>query len=941
MPFSRRYLWPLSGLLALTLVAGEAPKHAAKSPHGTAAMSAHTPAPVKVTSVEGITEYHLANGLRVLLFPDASKPTTTVNITYLVGSRNENYGETGMAHLLEHLMFKPSQKYTGKDAAHPNPVQVLNSVGARFNGSTFYDRTNYFVSFPASDANLDRILDLESDRMVHANIDGKDLWDPVAKKGEMTVVRNEFEMGENDPIGVTLERTISKAFDWQAYGKSTIGARSDIEHVNIERLQAFYHTYYQPDNAVLLVAGKFEPAKTLEKVQELFGRIPRPARTIQATYTLDPVQDGERSVTVRRVGEVQAVMAAYKVCAGSDPDSAAIQVLTRIMADAPSGRLYKAMVEAKKAAFVFPFYVQTKEPGFVLFGAQIPKEGNLADARQTLLKVLEDTKGQPFTQQEVDRAKTGLLKNVDLVLNQSDRLGVALSEYIAQGDWRLFFLDRDRIKTVTPEQVQKVAENYLKESNRTVGEFIPTAKPDRTEIPPVKDVEAMLKGYKGQAQVAQGETFDASPANIDARTQTFTTPSGLKTAILAKKTRGETVSARLTLRFGSEQTLLNKGAVPQLAASMLLRGTTKHTRQELKDAFDKLKAQVFAMGDAENARVMITTVRENFPAVMGLVAEALQHPAFPAAELETLVKENVTGLESQKTEPQFVAIQAMRRHFAAQYPKGHPRYVETVEESLAELNAAKVEDLKAFHDAFYGAAGGDLAIVGDVDPAATKQLVEDLFGTWKAPMAYTRIPSTFVPIKPLDEKLETPDKANAFYVSGLTMPLADADPDYPALLLGNYMLGGGALRSRLADRIRQKEGLSYGVGSQFSAQPLDALANWNAFAIYNPGNLAKLQAAFKEEIALALDKGFTDQEIKDAKTAWLQSQVSSRAQDRELAGRLASNLFIGRTMAWQADLERRVKALTGDQVLAALHKHFDPTKISVFVAGDFTKADKK
>ncbi|GLH70573.1 peptidase M16 [Geothrix rubra] len=939
MPLSRRYALPLSGLLALALVAGEAPKHAPRTAHAAPAAKA-LPAPVKVTSVEGITEYDLANGLKVLLFPDASKPTTTVNITYLVGSRNETYGETGMAHLLEHLMFKPSRKFSGKDG-HPNPVEVLNSVGARFNGSTSYDRTNYFVTFPAGDANLDKILDLESDRMVHANIDGRDLWDPVAKKGEMTVVRNEFEMGENNPINVTLERTLAKAFDWQNYGKSTIGARSDIEHVNIERLQAFYRTYYQPDNAVLLVAGKFEPAKTLAKINDLFGAIPRPTRTIQTTYTLDPVQDGERSVTVRRVGDIQAVLAAYKVSAGSDPDGAALDVLSHIMTDAPSGRLYKALVEAKKAAMVFPYYGETKEPGFLLFGAAVPKDANLAEARGTMLKVLEDTKAQPFTQQEVDRAKAALLKNFDLVMNQSDRLGISLSEYIAQGDWRLFFLNRDRVKAVTPAQVDAVAANYLKESNRTVGEFIPTAKPDRTEIPAVKDVEAMLKGYQGQAVVAQGEAFDATPANIDARTQTFTTASGLKTAILAKKTRGETVSATLVLHLGSEQALMGKGAAPELTGAMLMRGTTKHTRQELKDAFDKLKAQVFVMGDAENARVMITTERKAFPEVMQLVAEVLQHPAFPASELETLVKEQVTGLEYQKSEPQFQATQALRQHFDAQYPKGHPRHADNVDESLADLKAAKVEDLKAFHDAFYGAGAGDLAIVGDVDPAATKQLVEELFGAWKAPVAFARIPSAYVPVKPVEEKLETPDKANAFYVSGLTMPLADTDPDYPALLLGNYMLGGGALRSRLADRIRQKDGLSYGVGSQLSAQSQDAKATWNAFAIYNPANLAKLEVAFKEEIARALDKGFTEQEIQDAKTAWLQGQASSRAQDRELAGRLASNLYLGRTMAWQADLERKVQALTNDQILAALHKHFDPSKISVFVAGDFAKADKK
>ena len=935
-----------TGLVAMLLISGvpflaqATPKaKPAAKPAAKAVAAAPLPAPEKVTSVEGITEYRLGNGLRVLLFPDPSKPTITVNITYLVGSRHENYGETGMAHLLEHLVFKPSKKFSGKDGAK-TPVEVLNSVGARFNGTTWYDRTNYFVSFPASDANFDTILDLEADRMVNANIAKKDLWDEETKKGEMTVVRNEFEIGENDPMGVTLERTISTAFDWHNYGKSTIGARADIENVNIERLQAFYRAYYQPDNAVLLVAGKFDEAQALAKINERFGRIPRPTRALQQTYTLDPIQDGERTITVRRVGDVQAVMSLYKTPAGSDPEAPAMQVLAYVMGDTPSGRLYKALVETKKASAVFPFAASTKEPGFILFGAQVPKDGNLEDARETLLKALEASKDQPITQEEVDRAKQAILKQVDLTLNASDRLGVGMSEYIALGDWRLFFLNRDRIKKVTPIAVRAAAEKYFKQSNRTVGQFIPTAAPDRAEIPAPKDVAAMVKDYKGQAVVAQGEAFDATPANIDSRTVTFATAAGLKVSLLAKKTRGETVSATFNLRLGTEQTLMNKGAAGPLTGSMLLRGTSKHTRQQIKDEFDRLKAQVSVNGSNELARVSITTIKPNLPAVLELVTEVLREPSFPASELETLVKERVTQIEEQKNEPTSIAITAISRHMNAHYPKGHPRYVDSLEESVQDLKAAKVEDLKAFHQTFYGASAGELAVVGDFDPATLRKQVEGAFGTWKAATSFTRIPSKYMPTAAVNKSFEAPDKANAFFVAAFTMPLKESDPDYPAMMLGDYMLGGGALKSRLADRIRQKEGLSYGVGSQFNASPFDPAASWNAYAMYNPSNTAKLETAFNEELAKVLKDGFTAEEIKDAKTAWLQAQASARAQDRELAGRLAGNLFQGRTMAWNAGLEAKVQALTGEQILAAMKKHFDPAKLSIVKAGDFAKAAK-
>ena len=279
----------------------------------------------RVTSVEGITEYRLANGLRVLLFPDPTKPTNTVNITYLVGSKHEDYGETGMAHLLEHLVFKGTPR-------HPDIPKELQGHGARPNGTTWLDRTNYFEIFQATDANLEWALDLEADRMVNSFIARKDL------DSEMTVVRNEMEAGENSPSRVLMERVLSTTYLWHNYGKSTIGARSDVENVPIDRLQAFYRNYYQPDNAILLVAGKFDEPKALALVHKYFAPIPRPARTLRPAYTVEPTQDGERLVTLRRVGDVQEICVAYHVPPGSHPDYAPLDLATQILNDTPSGR---------------------------------------------------------------------------------------------------------------------------------------------------------------------------------------------------------------------------------------------------------------------------------------------------------------------------------------------------------------------------------------------------------------------------------------------------------------------------------------------------------------------------------------------------------------------------------------------------------------------------
>ncbi|MCA1638898.1 MAG: insulinase family protein, partial [Acidobacteria bacterium] len=549
----------------------------------------------KVTSVEGITEYRLPNGLKVLLFPDQTKQTTTVNITYLVGSRHENYGETGMAHLLEHLAFKGTPR-------HPNIPQELTSRGARPNGTTWVDRTNYFETFAANDENLNWALDLEADRMVNSFIAKKDL------ESEFSVVRNEMESGENNPFGVTLQRVLGSAYEWHNYGKSTIGARSDVENVPIDRLQAFYKKYYQPDNAVLVVAGKFDEAKTLGLIQKYFGVIPKPDRKLPEIYTAEPTQDGERQVTVRRVGDTQYLIAGYHVPPGSHPDSAAVTLMTNILINEPAGRLYKALVETKKVSSVFGANFAFKEPGYNWYATELRKENSLDEARKTMLDTIESLAKNPPTKEEVERVRTAALKNFELTLNDPNQVGLILSSSIALGDWRLWFLNRDRIKKVTPEDIQRAAQTYLKQSNRTVGIFVPTEKPDRAEVPAVKDVEilSMVKDYKGDATVAAGEAFDPSPTNIEARVKRMKV-GGLDVAFLPKENRGDSVVANLVLRYGDEKTLMNRGDAAYFAGQLLQRGTAKRTRQQIKDEFDRLKAQVGVFGGATSANVIIET----------------------------------------------------------------------------------------------------------------------------------------------------------------------------------------------------------------------------------------------------------------------------------------------------------------------------------------------
>lgn len=870
-------------------------------------------------ALEGIAEYRLSNGLRVLLLHDASQDTITTNITYLVGSRHEGYGEAGMAHLLEHLLFKGTPR-------HPNIKSEFLQRGARFNGTTSFDRTNYFQTFAASEEALAWSLELEADRMINSHVSKQDL------DSEMTVVRNEFESGQNNPFAVLRERMSSAAYLWHNYGRSVIGNRSDIENVPIERLQAFYRHYYQPDNAVLVIAGRFDASFALARVAEHFGRIPRPTRTLQGTYTREPTQDGEREVVLRRVGNVQIIAAMYHVMPGTHPDYPAVDLLTQILNNAPAGRLHKSLIEAGKAASIFGFDRQQRETSSIVFGASVRQDAAIQTAREALLGTLEGFAQQPVRDDELARARTTLLAEVEKATTNTRSLAITLSEFIALGDWRFLYWYRDRLAQITREDVQRVAITFLKPQNRTVGTFIPSAQPDRAEIPPAPDLAELLKDYKGRDAVVAGEAFDATPQNIEKRLVRRTLQSGMKLALLPKKTRGETVAAQLVLRWGDEDSKADRSTACSVAGAMLMRGTTKRSRTELRDALTELRTSANVSLDGAT----FETVRKSLPQTLTLVAEMLREPAFPQAEFDQLRESTRISLDSQKSDPGSLAALQIVRHLNP-YPREHWLYTPTLEERAQRLQTLKLDDVKRCHAELVGASHAELAIVGDFDVNEMVALAEKLFGNWKSPRDYRRVPYTYSSVTPLRRSIETPDKANAVYRAGMNLRVRDDHADFPALVLGNYLLGGSP-DARLARRVREKEGLSYSIRSWLDVGSFDDVAEFGVTAIHAPQNRARLEQAIAEELDAALNKGFSAEEVEAAKNGLLQLRKVARNQDSTLAGRIAGYAHLNRTFAWDIDLEKRLAALTPQAIQEALRRHIDPQALSTVWAGDAAKA---
>ena len=888
-----------------------------------------------ITQAEGVSEYRLPNGLRIILYPEPSKQTVTVNMTYLVGSAHEDYGETGAAHVLEHLMIKSSRRF-------PDIWRELsNRTGpGDWNATTWVDRTNFYETFSASNGDdLRWALEMEADRMVNARIERRFL------ASEMTVVRSEYEASESTPQAALQIRMRNTAFLWHSYGHPTLGTRSDIENMPIERLQRFYRIHYRPDNAVLAVSGRFDEKQVLGWITRHFGPIAKPAAPLGKRYTVEPPQEGERLVTLRRRAvKVNIAAAGYHLPPASHPESGALMILYGILTDGPYSRLHRTLLATAKAGAIHPEFEAFRERSWMTMAAESPVGSAVTpdELSRALESAIESTAtSDPPTDEEVQRAKASWLKAFDESLDHPAEFGVAISEAVSWGDWRLFFLQRDWVRAATTEHVRQAAAKYLRSTNRTSGLLIASDNPAQAEIPLPPDIGSMLKGYTGDAPVQPGEAFDATPASIEARTVYRATPGGMKLALLSKKTRGATVNAAVVLRLGNAEALTGMRAAARLTVGLLMRGTQGKTGQQIQDELDRLKAKVEIRGaTGTSVYAAISTTSANLPAVLRLVAEVLRQPALPEEDLEQLRRQLITSAESRAGDS-FQAGFAHVLHAVTPHAAADPRSQWTPAEEIEMLKAVTIESVRRFHADFYGAGTGELAVVGQFDPAVISSLAADLFDGWRSRVPYVRIENRYVEVGPSRIEIDFPGQENATYVAAVTTPVHYNHADFVASWVGSWLLGMGSGNGRLMKRVRIQEGLSYGTNTWLNTTAATWPSPWVVFAICAPENLNKTEAIIREEIDLALRDGFTSKELEDGRKSWLATRHLDFSKDDVLVNLLSTVLSLNKTFAWHVDIDREATALTAAQVTAVLRQHFKPERLNVVRAGDLAKVGKQ
>lgn len=912
----------LACLAALLPAVGTEPVHAEAPVAAKAEKS--VAAPQFVRELGGIQEYRLANGLQILLFPDEAQNTTTVNITYRVGSRFESQGEYGMAHLLEHMLFKGTPR-------HRDIPDEFAKRGMRFNGSTTADRTNYFGSFNADANTLAYAIDLEADRMVHSFIAKADL------DKEMTVVRNEFERGENQPMQVLSQRVTSVSYDWHPYGHATIGPKSDIENVPIERLLAFYKRFYRPDNATVLVAGRFDTAAALQLIARAFGPIARPKDPIPAPYTTEPAHDGERSVVVRRVGGQPVLQAYYHVPAMGHPDTAALLVYEMLMSMEPAGHLYKSLVETKLAVGTGMGGLGGFDPGGASALAVLPPQGEVDKVEKILLDQVEGREGAPFTEDELKRVRDLALLSHREQMKNPEGLIQQISTLLGAGDWRLIFQLMDDLPKVTLADVERVRKAYFRPANRTLGRYLPAAEVERVSIPPAPPLAERLAQLKPPPKVEAGEVFEPTPAALQKRTQAMKLPSGIQLWQLPKQTRGNTVTLQMQLRWADlKQTLPLLGT--SMIGELMFEGSEAWDKQRLRDELVRLKADMNLDSGNQGVTLQLTAEKDTLIDALKVAAELMQHPRFPADDFERIKQQHIASLEASRQDLNVLRSEVTRVHYNAArgVHKGELDYIEGLDEDLDEWRRTTLADVRSFYQTYWSAQTAEVAVVGAIPPGFAEQL-DSLFGHWKKPEApaYVRhVPSAvMVPAARFD--VQADDKTSAILKMKLNFALNHRDADYLPLMVAVHVLGGGGLETRLSTHVRREQGLSYGVGAGLAAPDFGQDASLTISATYAPQNRERIIEAIRTELARMSSEGVTAAELERARKDVLESWMQSRAKDSHLASALIGYGEVGLDWRYEAEQESRLKTLSLEQVNAAWRRFIQVDGFVTSTAGDF------
>lgn len=879
-----------------------------------------------IQTLGGIEEYELkSNGLRILLMPDEGLPVATVMVTYKVGSRNEGPGTTGATHILEHMMFKGTPRFNDTDGSDYS--SAMERIGARSNATTWFDRTNYYATLPSEHVPL--TIQLEADRMRNLRIRKEDL------ASEMTVVRNEYERGENNPVRTLIKELFAAAFVAHTYSHPTIGWRSDIENTSPKKLRAFYDTYYWPENAVVTIIGGFDREASLAAIVEHYGSIERAPQAIPQVETIEPEQIGPRRVTIERAGQVGVVMTGYKVPAAIHEDWPALILIDQILGADKTGRLYRALEDKGKASATFTFAPELHDPGLFIFGAYLTPEASHDEVESIVLDEIDALIGGGVTGDELRRAKSVIRASTIYGRDGPYAIASQINEAIAMGDWTSYIRRLPEIEAVTAEQIQEVAARYFLENKRTTGWFVPQIRNTlamggaAANYGPNYYRDPAVYGPQ-DAQDAAGDEASRPPLVDFASTLQRETVAGIDLITIDMSIEGV---VSFVGSFAAGDTLSPKDApmLASLTAAMLDKGTTDKDRFQIAEILDTLGADMGFGADAHSVSFSGKFLRPDAGAILELLAEQLRDPAFDPEVFETVRSRQKAALLQAVDNPDYRASSKLSRML---YPESHPNYSQPLEALLEDLENTGIESIRRFHKQHYGPESMLLVFAGDIDFEQLKAAIANAFEGWSGGVPYPADPPEQLVNERTEARIHLTDKTSVAVRYGFNTRLQRTEDDYLPFMLGNYILGG-SFHSRLMTEVRKNRGLTYDIRSGHRGDILTP-GHWTLKASFSPALLDKGLEATQSVVKNWYAHGVSEDEVTAAIETLSGSYLVGLSTTGQVAGQVHSFAQRGFDPAYIDEYPLKLRQLDTAGVNQAIQQYFDPEAARLVIAGSLS-----
>lgn len=887
-----------------------------------------------VKEVAGIQEFKLDNGLKIILKPNKTVPLISWQVWYKVGSRNEALNLTGMAHYLEHIMFKGT-----KELGKGEIAQLIQLKGGIFNAFTSDDYTAYFENF--SPENLELAIKIESDRMQNSRIDKDEV------ELERSVIVSELEGNRNNPTNIAYETLKSTAFQVHTYRNPVIGWREDLDKINSKNMREFYETYYYPDNATAILVGNFDREDALKLIKKYFGQY-KPKENIRAQVPQEPEQKATKHVTIKNNGSTKLLAMAFHIPEFKHEDSPALTLLSEIVFSGMSSRLYPKLVDSGLAVSVSGVPESSLDASIFRIFINLNQDADIKKVEEIVKAELEAIKKDVEAEElKIAKAKeeASFIYQLDGVYDEGLQIGYF--EAISN-DWSKYVTWMDDIRAVSEEDIKKVAKKYFKPSNMTTVYLLPeegndsllvTGKPSEeglktanygaATVEPLdpKKLKRLLKIAKSSDKKIQHHLdFD----NLDILGE------GVHTYI--KEDHDVPLVYLNSIFYAGSMEDDGKYGLAYLTSQMLDRGSSSKSKYEISKLLDLYGADIdFRLG-VETGRIEFSTVTKNLDAVVDILQEILMNPAFEEKELERL---KVRTIATLKQEDDALHKIAQRQLSQIIYPKDHPFYRHSVEDRIKAVESITIDDIKAFYKKHYNPKNLMISVVGDIDKTKASEVIAKLFANWNgvASMNTAKLPGnnrpeiTNVEVKePKQEVVLKKDKTQVEIYMGHSSSVNRMHPDYYPLLIANFALGGSALSSRLGTSVRDEHGYVYNIRSSFSAA-LGAGA-YQVKLGCNPKNVTKAIELTKKEMNEFLKEGISETELEVTKSYLIGSfAVRNLDSNDRITDTLSQLQLYELGDDYIKDYAEKIGAVTLKQVNEAARKHIHPDKLNTVIVG--------